>query len=174
MPVLADYIRDLRPAKWGSGLFARQQSLAAYVRFGSKADIALGLRHVRFTPKSGHQLSALGCQLCATCGPNSCIRKSRPIPMRSFMAFCSTKEVGPTVSTSHQAALRPRSPITVTVWQTALEDVGLLSVDKGAGGKSVVTVTGVGSSHSVQSLLRGIVESSCRACRRHRAGIWPC
>jgi 6-phosphogluconolactonase (cycloisomerase 2 family) len=25
-----------------------------HVRFGSKADIALGPRHVRFTPKSGH------------------------------------------------------------------------------------------------------------------------
>jgi hypothetical protein len=25
------------------------------VRFGSKVDIALGLRHVRFTPESGHR-----------------------------------------------------------------------------------------------------------------------
>jgi hypothetical protein len=29
------------------------------VRFGSKADIASVSRHVRFTPESGHQLSAL-------------------------------------------------------------------------------------------------------------------
>jgi hypothetical protein len=36
--------------------FATQQFLAAHVRFGSKADIALGPRHVRFTPESGHSL----------------------------------------------------------------------------------------------------------------------
>jgi hypothetical protein len=35
------------------------------VRFGSKADIGLPSVDVRFTPKSGHQLSALGCPLCA-------------------------------------------------------------------------------------------------------------
>src|SRR6516165_7144037 len=35
------------------------------VRFGSKADIAASLINVRFTPKSGHQQSALGCPLCA-------------------------------------------------------------------------------------------------------------
>jgi hypothetical protein len=34
---------------------------AAHVRFGSEADIAPAPRHVRFTPESGHQLSALGC-----------------------------------------------------------------------------------------------------------------
>jgi hypothetical protein len=38
---------------------------AAHVRFGSEADIASAPRHVRFTPESGHQLSALGCPLCA-------------------------------------------------------------------------------------------------------------
>ena len=38
----------------------------ADVRFGSKADIGAGRRDVRFTPESGHQLSALGCPLCAT------------------------------------------------------------------------------------------------------------
>jgi hypothetical protein len=35
--------------------FAWQQSRAADVRFGSKADISTCSRHVRFTPKSGHQ-----------------------------------------------------------------------------------------------------------------------
>jgi hypothetical protein len=35
------------------------------VRFGSKADIALGSRHVCFTPESGHRLSASGCPLWA-------------------------------------------------------------------------------------------------------------
>jgi hypothetical protein len=38
------------------------------VRFGSKADIALGPRHVRFTPKSGHCWAALGCPLSAKSG----------------------------------------------------------------------------------------------------------
>ena len=35
------------------------------VRFGSLADIEAGPGHVRFTPKSGHQLNALECPLCA-------------------------------------------------------------------------------------------------------------
>ena len=43
--------------------FAQQQSWAAYVRFGSKADIEAPPPDVRFTPESGHQLSALGCPL---------------------------------------------------------------------------------------------------------------
>jgi len=35
--------------------FARQQSCAAHVRFGSKADIQAPSSDVRFTPKSGHR-----------------------------------------------------------------------------------------------------------------------
>jgi hypothetical protein len=35
------------------------------VRLGSQADILGGLRDVRFTPESGHRLSALGCPLRA-------------------------------------------------------------------------------------------------------------
>src|SRR5215831_15131548 len=38
------------------------------VRFGSKADIDGYQRNVRFTPKSGHQLSAPGCPLSAKSG----------------------------------------------------------------------------------------------------------
>ena len=92
------------------------------------------------------------------------------------MAFFSTKEVGPTVfDIPPGGAEASLTDNIVTVWQTALEDVGLLGVDKGAGGKSVVTVTGVGSSHSVQSLLRGIVGKLLPSLSpRHRAGIWPC
>jgi hypothetical protein len=41
--------------------FAWQQSLGPNVRFGSKADIGARLAHVRFTPESGHWLSASGC-----------------------------------------------------------------------------------------------------------------
>src|SRR5215469_3443670 len=47
----------------------------ADVRFGSKAEIAARPRNVRFTPKSGHQLSALGCLLCA--------KSRRLVPIRS-------------------------------------------------------------------------------------------
>src|SRR5262249_41692888 len=39
---------------WFRGQFAQQQSQAAHVRFGSKADIRRRLNNVRFTPKSGH------------------------------------------------------------------------------------------------------------------------
>jgi len=45
------------------GHFAWQQSPRPNVRFGSKADIGAYTRHVRFTPKSGHWLSVLGCPL---------------------------------------------------------------------------------------------------------------
>src|SRR5262249_41313868 len=54
---LADYIRDLRQAKWGSRFFAWQQFFETDVRFGSEADIGVGPRHVRFTPESGHWLN---------------------------------------------------------------------------------------------------------------------
>ena len=37
----------------------RYETLASHVRFGSKADIAVGLRHVRFTPKSEQLLSTV-------------------------------------------------------------------------------------------------------------------
>jgi hypothetical protein len=37
------------------GWFAQQQSLAADVRFGSKADIEASSPNVRFTPESGHR-----------------------------------------------------------------------------------------------------------------------
>ena len=38
---------------------------SANVRFGSKADIELHPRHVRFTPKSGHCRVTARCPLCA-------------------------------------------------------------------------------------------------------------
>jgi hypothetical protein len=41
---------------------------AAYLRFGSKEDIGACPRHVRFTPESGHELSAPQCPLCAKSG----------------------------------------------------------------------------------------------------------
>jgi hypothetical protein len=51
------------------GQFARQQTLAAHVRFGSKADITDGRSDVRFTPKADisrrgyrrHMLASQGC-----------------------------------------------------------------------------------------------------------------
>ena len=51
---------------------ATQRSLAAHVRFGSKADIEAHPRNVRFTPKSGHRVSALACPLCAKSGLLQC------------------------------------------------------------------------------------------------------
>jgi hypothetical protein len=42
--------------------------MSALPRFGSKADIAEGPRHVRFASKSGHQLNAPGCPLFAKRG----------------------------------------------------------------------------------------------------------
>jgi hypothetical protein len=77
---MADYIRDLRPAKWGSG-----GSLHGInpeppdVRFGSKADIQAPSSDVRFTPKSGHWLIAPGCPLCAKSGHYNRSGTGRPV-----------------------------------------------------------------------------------------------
>jgi hypothetical protein len=51
--------------------FARQQSCAAHVRFGSKADIRQLGTDVRFTPKSGHRIAGAGCPLWAKSGHGS-------------------------------------------------------------------------------------------------------
>ena len=42
---------------------AEPSSARTNVRFGSQADILGGLRDVRYSPKSGHRLSALRCPL---------------------------------------------------------------------------------------------------------------
>jgi hypothetical protein len=53
---MTDYIRDLRPAKWGSGIsLYGSNPLIAHVRFGSKADIGAPPINVRFTPESRHK-----------------------------------------------------------------------------------------------------------------------
>ncbi|MGC2220444.1 MAG: hypothetical protein WA645_22685, partial [Pseudolabrys sp.] len=41
---------------------------AAYVRFGSNADICAAKRHVRFTPNSGHVQCNSACPLSANSG----------------------------------------------------------------------------------------------------------
>jgi hypothetical protein len=60
-----------------------------------------------------------------------------------FMAFFNTKTVGPLVydipAGDDHASLTGNI---VTVWQTALEDVGLFGLDRGAGGKFVVLPPG--------------------------------
>jgi hypothetical protein len=60
-----------------------------------------------------------------------------------FMAFFDTKDAGPIVFDIPPGD--SRASVTgniVTVWQTALEDVGLLGVDKGAGGRFVIVPPG--------------------------------
>lgn len=60
-----------------------------------------------------------------------------------FMAFFDTRETGPMVFEippgDEQGSLNGNI---VTVWQTSLEDVGLLGIDHGAGGKFVVLPPG--------------------------------
>src|SRR5262245_10898834 len=56
-----------------------------------------------------------------------------------FMAFFNTKDVGPIVlEVPPGDANGSLNGNIVTVWQTSLEDVGLLGLDKGAGGKFVI------------------------------------
>src|SRR5215475_6875329 len=60
-----------------------------------------------------------------------------------FMAFFNTKDVGPIViEVPPGDANGSLNGNIVTVWQTALEDVGLLGLDKGAGGRFVVLPPG--------------------------------
>jgi hypothetical protein len=47
---------------------ASQQNESVDVRLGSKADVTLWDRDVRFTPKSGHWRASVGCPLCAKLG----------------------------------------------------------------------------------------------------------
>src|SRR5215471_13185290 len=60
-----------------------------------------------------------------------------------FMTFFNTKDAGPMVidvpSGDANGSLNGNI---VTVWQTALEDVGLLGIDKGAGGKFIIVPPG--------------------------------
>jgi hypothetical protein len=59
------------------------------------------------------------------------------------MAFFNTKDVGPVViDVPPGDANGSLNGNIVTVWQTALEDVGLLGVDKGKGGKFVILPPG--------------------------------
>jgi len=64
---LASELRDLYFAA-GRADAARQQSWAANVRFGSKADIEAPPSDVRFTPKSGQGSARPWCPLCARSG----------------------------------------------------------------------------------------------------------
>src|SRR6516225_4161287 len=52
--------------------YAAQQLLPAKCRNGSKADIDSLSSDVRFTPKSGHWLSASACPLCAKSRHSGC------------------------------------------------------------------------------------------------------
>jgi hypothetical protein len=59
------------------------------------------------------------------------------------MAFFNTKEVGPVViDVPPGDAKGSLNGNIVTVWQTSLEDVGLLGLDKGAGGKFLILPPG--------------------------------
>ena len=46
-------------------------------RVGSKADMTLSIRDVRFTPESGHLRATLGCPLCAKSGHRSMAVRGR-------------------------------------------------------------------------------------------------
>jgi hypothetical protein len=60
-----------------------------------------------------------------------------------FMAFLDTKDAGPIVLEVPPGDTNGSlNGNIVTVWQTALEDVGLLGLDKGAGGKFVILPPG--------------------------------
>src|SRR5215510_13934696 len=60
-----------------------------------------------------------------------------------FMAFFNTKDIGPIVlEVPPGDANGSLNGNIVTVWQTSLEDVGLLGIDKGMGGKFLILPPG--------------------------------
>ena len=60
------------------GRFAQQQSWAAHVRFGSKADILAAHRNVCFTPKSGHARITFGAEAPSALRYSPAIRRALP------------------------------------------------------------------------------------------------
>src|SRR5215510_542488 len=89
-----------------------------------------------------------------------------------FMAFFNTKDVGPIViEVPPGDANGSLNGNIVTVWQTALEDVGLLGLDKGVGGKFLIPPPGYkdkvpdgytilpSDTHSSYALLRSNLKS---------------
>ena len=75
--------------------FAWQQSLGPNVRFGSKADIGLSPVDVRFTPRSGHCRTTLGCPLCAISGHRL---RALPCPLCHKRTFGTAAETSATRS----------------------------------------------------------------------------
>ena len=69
------------------GSCALQKSGAAHVGSGSLAVVAACLRHVRFTPDSGHAADRLGCRLRATTG-----REQMQQPGMLFYHFVRARE----------------------------------------------------------------------------------
>src|SRR5262249_56667835 len=68
---------------------ASQQNRAPDFRFGSKADIGESATDVRFTPESGHRLSALGRPLSAVSG---CEQVHQIAPIQSTSSLHQVSE----------------------------------------------------------------------------------
>jgi hypothetical protein len=85
-----------------NGHFAQRQFLETDVRDGSKADIALGPRHVRFTPESGHSPTRSGCLLWAISGLMHCSKQH----LYSITSSARASSEGGTVRPSALAVLR--------------------------------------------------------------------
>jgi hypothetical protein len=77
-----------------------------HVRFGPLADIAGCLIDVRFTPESGHRLSALGCPLSANKGHRShWFTNSRSGHLKRVVpeSLLGTIELGPEVKANNRS-----------------------------------------------------------------------
>jgi len=96
----------------------RQQNQSAHVRFGSKTDIAARLSDVRFTPKSGNWLCALGMrgvkQRFYSITLSACRRRLEgtgwPIVFAVFKLIMSSNRVGCSIGIS--AGIVPRKTLT--------------------------------------------------------------
>ena len=83
--------------------------MAAYVRFGSKADISHCNHHVRFTPDSGHGSAAIECPLCANRRHHARKEKNRlpAVSQKLDQAILSSCDSGDVLMAS--LAYRPNS-----------------------------------------------------------------
>ncbi|MFZ2079351.1 MAG: hypothetical protein WAV38_22420, partial [Xanthobacteraceae bacterium] len=73
----------------------------------SITDISAVLIHVRFTPKSGHQLNALGCPLCAKSRHHHCSATNSMDPMKTWvvLAFFLASAFAPNRAPKHPTIL---------------------------------------------------------------------
>jgi hypothetical protein len=99
---------------------ASQQTLAAHVRFGSKADMVSIKRDVRHSPKSGHSAARRGCLVCARIGVIISAELIVQPNRRAVVAYCLALRVRTSPSNQRDGlpfAQQPAPPLRHNLYQ---------------------------------------------------------